>query len=88
MVLCISGIGSLDINSSNCNQKYSRVPFQPKEEFSVLSLIRVHLGYLTHSFISFRLLTGECDKTIKIWKEDETATPETHPVADISMQFD
>jgi pleiotropic regulator 1 len=27
-----------------------------------------------------RLLTGEADKTIKIWKEDEDATPETHPI--------
>ncbi|KAI8825983.1 WD40-repeat-containing domain protein [Fimicolochytrium jonesii] len=27
-----------------------------------------------------RLITGEADKTIKIWKEDENATPETHPV--------
>ena len=27
-----------------------------------------------------RLITGEADKTIKIWKEDETATPESHPV--------
>ncbi|KAL0486658.1 pre-mRNA splicing factor prp46 [Acrasis kona] len=27
-----------------------------------------------------RLLTGEADKTIKVWKEDETATPETHPI--------
>eukprot|EP01015_Nassula_variabilis_P031124 TRINITY_DN6972_c0_g1_i4.p2 TRINITY_DN6972_c0_g1~~TRINITY_DN6972_c0_g1_i4.p2 ORF type:complete len:107 (-),score=16.39 TRINITY_DN6972_c0_g1_i4:98-418(-) len=27
-----------------------------------------------------RLITAECDKTIKIWKEDETATPETHPI--------
>lgn len=26
-----------------------------------------------------RLITCEADKTIKIWKEDETATPETHP---------
>eukprot|EP01016_Furgasonia_blochmanni_P003363 TRINITY_DN11319_c0_g1_i1.p1 TRINITY_DN11319_c0_g1~~TRINITY_DN11319_c0_g1_i1.p1 ORF type:complete len:298 (+),score=31.69 TRINITY_DN11319_c0_g1_i1:64-957(+) len=29
---------------------------------------------------SLRLITAECDKTIKIWKEDETATPETHPI--------
>lgn len=29
-----------------------------------------------------RLLTGEADKTIKMWKEDENATPETHPVTD------
>lgn len=27
-----------------------------------------------------RLITCEADKTIKIWAEDETATPETHPV--------
>ncbi|KAJ3334310.1 pre-mRNA-splicing factor prp46 [Blyttiomyces sp. JEL0837] len=27
-----------------------------------------------------RLITGEGDKTIKIWKEDERATPETHPI--------
>ena len=29
---------------------------------------------------SMRLITAECDKTIKIWSEDETATPETHPI--------
>lgn len=27
-----------------------------------------------------RLITAECDKSIKIWKEDEDATPETHPI--------
>lgn len=27
-----------------------------------------------------RLLTADCDKTIKVWKEDPDATPETHPV--------
>jgi pleiotropic regulator 1 len=27
-----------------------------------------------------RLVTCEADKTIKMWKEDLTATPETHPV--------
>jgi len=27
-----------------------------------------------------RLITCEADKTIKIWREDETATPETHPL--------
>ena len=27
-----------------------------------------------------RLITGETDKSIKMWAEDETATPETHPV--------
>ena len=27
-----------------------------------------------------RLITGEADKTIKIWKEDADATPESHPI--------
>ena len=27
-----------------------------------------------------RLITGEADKTIKIWKEDTTASPESHPI--------
>ncbi len=27
-----------------------------------------------------RLITAEADKTIKFWKEDQSATPETHPV--------
>jgi len=27
-----------------------------------------------------RLITGERDKTIKIYKEDDTATEETHPI--------
>jgi pleiotropic regulator 1 len=29
---------------------------------------------------STRMITAECDKTIKMWKEDETATPESHPI--------
>merc|ERR1712048_1019318 len=27
-----------------------------------------------------RLITGECDKTIKIYREDPNATPDTHPL--------
>lgn len=27
-----------------------------------------------------RLLTAEADKTVKFWREDPTATPETHPI--------
>ena len=26
------------------------------------------------------MITAECDKTIKIWKEDLEATPLTHPL--------
>jgi len=35
---------------------------------------------------SSRLIVGEADKTIKIYKEDETATPETHPIVDWKPQ--
>jgi pleiotropic regulator 1 len=34
----------------------------------------------TFDYSGTRLITGEADKTIKIWKEDEDATEETHPV--------
>jgi len=27
-----------------------------------------------------RLITAECDKTVKIYREDPDATPETHPL--------
>lgn len=29
---------------------------------------------------STRMITAECDKTIKMWKEDEDATPENYPI--------
>lgn len=35
-----------------------------------------------------RLLTAECDKTIKYYREDEDATEETHPVKDYKIEFD
>ncbi|KAM3143817.1 Pleiotropic regulator 1 [Paramecium bursaria] len=34
-----------------------------------------------------RFLTGECDKTIKVYKEDENATPESHPIDDFRLEF-
>ncbi|OIT20755.1 PREDICTED: protein pleiotropic regulatory locus 1-like [Nicotiana attenuata] len=35
---------------------------------------------LTYDMTGSRLISCEADKTIKMWKEDETATPETHPL--------
>ncbi|CAN4125705.1 unnamed protein product [Withania somnifera] len=35
---------------------------------------------LTYDATGSRLISCEADKTIKMWKEDETATPETHPL--------
>eukprot|EP00271_Cylindrocystis_brebissonii_P010756 TRINITY_DN27109_c0_g1_i1.p1 TRINITY_DN27109_c0_g1~~TRINITY_DN27109_c0_g1_i1.p1 ORF type:complete len:536 (-),score=82.71 TRINITY_DN27109_c0_g1_i1:397-2004(-) len=34
---------------------------------------------LSYDVTGTRLVTCEADKTIKMWKEDESATPETHP---------
>ncbi|MCJ1297218.1 pre-mRNA-splicing factor prp46 [Hypocenomyce scalaris] len=34
----------------------------------------------TYDRTGLRLICGEADKTIKIWKADENATPETHPL--------
>ena len=34
----------------------------------------------TYDRTGLRLICGEADKTIKIWKEDDEATPETHPL--------
>lgn len=35
-----------------------------------------------------RLVTAECDKTIKFYREDEDATEESHPVRDYKIEFD
>jgi len=35
---------------------------------------------LTYDVTGTRLISCEADKTIKMWKEDDTATPETHPL--------
>lgn len=34
----------------------------------------------TFDMTGSRLITGEADKSIKIWKEDENATEESHPI--------
>jgi len=35
---------------------------------------------LSYDISGSRLVTCEADKTIKMWKQDENATPETHPI--------
>ncbi|KAH9308345.1 hypothetical protein KI387_036256 [Taxus chinensis] len=35
---------------------------------------------LSYDITGSRLVTCEADKTIKMWKEDDTATPESHPI--------
>ena len=35
---------------------------------------------MTYDRSGLRLITADCDKTIKIYREDEHATPESHPI--------
>ncbi|EAS04901.1 Pre-mRNA-splicing factor prp46 (macronuclear) [Tetrahymena thermophila SB210] len=34
-----------------------------------------------------RLITAECDKTIKVYKEDDEATMESHPINDFKVEY-
>ncbi len=42
------------------------------------TFLRARTPVTDHS--GLRLITGECDKTVKIYKEDPNATEETHPL--------
>ncbi|KAI9598361.1 pre-mRNA splicing factor prp46 [Syncephalis fuscata] len=63
-----------DWNTGHCFQSGDAVvqPGSLESEAGVFTSIFDRSG--------LRLITGEADKTIKVWKEDETATEETHPL--------
>lgn len=63
-----------DWKSGYCFQEYQTIP-QPG---SLQSEAGIFASKFDHS--GSRLITCEADKTIKIWKEDLEATPETHPI--------
>lgn len=63
-----------DWKSGQCFQKLQS-PVQPGSLSSEAAIFDIKFDRS-----SLRMITAECDKSIKIWKEDETATPETHPV--------
>ena len=56
--------------------------FQAMDAIAQPGSLDAEAGVLTSLFdrTGLRLITGEADKTIKVWKQDETATPETHPL--------
>lgn len=67
-------VGFWDYGSAHCFQKQQTI-VQPGSldcEAGVFAL--------TFDKSGSRLITCETDKTIKMWKEDENATPETHPL--------
>ncbi|TDZ28266.1 Pre-mRNA-splicing factor prp46 [Colletotrichum sidae] len=57
--------------------------FQSLETTAQPGSLDAEAGIMSSTFDNsgLRLICGEADKTIKIWKQDEKATPETHPVA-------
>lgn len=63
-----------DYLSGNCFQQGQTVaqPGSLESEAGIFAMGFDHSGT--------RLVTCEADKSIKMWKEDANATPETHPV--------
>ncbi|KAJ5152082.1 pre-mRNA splicing factor prp46 [Penicillium capsulatum] len=56
--------------------------FQSIDTMAQPGSLEAEAGIMASTFdrTGLRLLTGEADKTIKVWKPDDEATPETHPV--------
>ncbi|BCS25818.1 WD40 repeat domain-containing protein [Aspergillus puulaauensis] len=56
--------------------------FQNIETTAQPGSLEAEAGIMASTFdrTGLRLITGEADKTIKVWKQDDEATPETHPV--------
>ncbi|KAJ6000930.1 hypothetical protein N7481_001339 [Penicillium waksmanii] len=57
--------------------------FQSIDTMAQPGSLDAEAGIMASTFdrTGLRLITGEADKAIKVWKQDENATPETHPVA-------
>ena len=56
--------------------------FQYEDSIAQPGSLDAEAGIMASTFdlTGMRLITGEADKTIKVWKEDENATEETHPL--------
>ncbi|OTB01485.1 hypothetical protein M426DRAFT_323377 [Hypoxylon sp. CI-4A] len=56
--------------------------FQALDSIAQPGSLDAEAGIMSSTFdrTGLRLIVGEADKTIKIWKQDEKATPETHPL--------
>merc|ERR1711920_24006 len=63
-----------DYNSGNCFQQ-QQTKVQPGSLDSESGIFA-----LTFDMTNSRLISCEADKTIKMWKKDDKATPETHPL--------
>lgn len=64
-----------DWKSGNCFQQHA-TQVQPGSLESEAGIFA-----MTFDQTGSRLICAEADKTIKLYKEDEEATPETHPIS-------
>ena len=56
--------------------------FQYEDSIAQPGSLDAEAGIMSSTFdqTGLRLITGEADKTIKVWRQDENATEETHPL--------
>ncbi|KAF2405278.1 pre-mRNA-splicing factor prp46 [Trichodelitschia bisporula] len=56
--------------------------FQALDSIAQPGSLEAEAGVMSSTFdkTGLRLITGEADKTIKVWRQDENATEETHPL--------
>lgn len=56
--------------------------FQYEDSIAQPGSLDAEAGIMSSTFdqTGLRLITGEADKTIKVWRQDEDATEETHPL--------
>jgi len=56
--------------------------FQSTDSIAQPGSLDAEAGVMSSTFdrTGLRLITGDADKTIKVWREDEDATPESHPL--------
>ena len=71
---CVLSCRFWDWKSGNCFQQHA-TQVQPGSLESEAGIFA-----MTYDKSGSRLITCEADKTIKLYKEDEEATPETHPI--------
>lgn len=56
--------------------------FQYEDSIAQPGSLDAEAGIMSAMFdhTGMRLITGEADKTIKVWRQDENATEESHPL--------
>ncbi|KAL2105554.1 hypothetical protein VUR80DRAFT_8169 [Thermomyces stellatus] len=84
--LCVNADNVLFSGGDNGSMSFwdwkSGYRFQSLDTTAQPGSLDAEAGIMSATFdqSGMRLICGEADKTIKIWKQDEGATPKTHPI--------